>query len=85
MPRRTTAVLLSILNSNDAPNGVEDIAYVPMNGSGHRIDVLANDSDPDGDTIHVSLPTTTTAHGGTLALVDNNTRGHLSTGDKFLR
>lgn len=43
---------------NRPPVAVDDLATVPRNASGQAIPVLANDSDPDGDTLTITAVST---------------------------
>jgi len=57
----TAQVFITIININDFPVANNDEVTVYFNSSINEIDVLANDSDPDGDAIRVdsivTLPT----------------------------
>src|SRR5207245_1910308 len=55
------------LTVNGAPVATNDTA-ITNGGTPVRIDVLANDSDPDGDPIHVISVSSPSAYGGTVAI-----------------
>ena len=64
-------VTVTITNVNDPPDAVDDPdAASPINGRGIVIDVLANDSDPDGDP--VTLVDVTAPPNGTAAIVGSH-------------
>jgi hypothetical protein len=79
----TATVEITILSTNQAPVATPDMSSV-FDGESVEIDVLANDSDPDGDAIHIQSvtgPSTGTAQvsgGGTITFVaepgDNGSR-----------
>ncbi|MFC1479571.1 Ig-like domain-containing protein [Planctomycetota bacterium] len=52
----TATVTITVTSVNDAPNAVNDAASTPED-TAKTIDVLANDTDPDGDTLTVSAVT----------------------------
>ena len=70
----TTVVTLTVDRTADdaAPTVTWDLLCVPMNGSGRTLDVMANDLDPEGDALTLTLPGETDpgypVH-GTLTLV----------------
>ncbi len=61
----TATVDITISPVNDAPVAVDDSAATDEDTS-VTVDVLANDSDVDGDILSVSGSDTTSAHGGTV-------------------
>lgn len=64
-------VKINVINANDAPTAVADSKTVANDGSTHTVDVLANDTDPDGnDTIKVTA-VTQGSQGGVVALGTN--------------
>ena len=64
----TATVTIGITGANHAPDAVDDEPSVGENSSGTTVNVLANDSDFDGDTLNVTGVDTT----GTLGTVTNN-------------
>jgi hypothetical protein len=58
-----------VTGQNDAPIAVNDTATVIEDSSNNSINVVSNDSDPDGDSLTVSSATTTT---GTVAFGGSN-------------
>ena len=73
----TASVYVSIANVNDAPTAEWDLACVPKNGAGRTIDVLANDYDPDEDTLTLSIPGTSDPgypQHGAITLVESGTK-----------
>ena len=62
---------------NDAPKANSDSVTTAIN-TPITIDVLANDTDVDGDTLLLQSFETTSAHGGIIERVDNGTIGNLS-------
>jgi len=52
----TASVFVTVDNIDDSVLAYDDWACAPMNGTGHLIDVLAKDDDPDGDTLNIMLP-----------------------------
>lgn len=67
----TAEVTVTVTEANDAPVAVPDSAAT-VEGTPVVIDVLANDSDPDGDAL--TLVAVTSASGGTTSLVGNSVR-----------
>ena len=67
---------------NVAPNAVDD-SDTTLTNTVTPVDVLDNDSDPDGDEIHISGFDANSAQGGTVVLDDNGTPGYPS--DDFPR
>ena len=67
----TTSVTITVVSivANRPPVAANDAFTVAPNSSNNSLDVLANDSDPDGDTLSIT-GTTTPAHG--TAIVLNN-------------
>ena len=57
----TAAVVVTVLDVNEAPEALDDEAET-LEDTPAVIDVLANDSDPDGDRLHVAA-VTAPAHG----------------------
>ena len=49
----TATVAVTVLPVNDAPIAINDTAAVAQNSQDNRINVLVNDSDPDGDSLTV--------------------------------
>jgi len=64
----TAVVTITITGANHAPNAVDDTKTVGEDNTGTTIEVLANDTDFDGDTLSVIAVDTT----GTLGSVTNN-------------
>ncbi|MBG0758647.1 hypothetical protein BOO22_04395 [Vibrio cidicii] len=62
-------VKVTINGTNDAPTATADIASVTSGSNSVTIDVLANDSDVDGDTLTIT-GATVPAEQGTVAIVD---------------
>ena len=52
----TASVMVTILYSNDAPVAEDDFVCVPYNGTGRTLDLLANDTDDDGDELEIVMP-----------------------------
>ena len=84
-------VSIVVTGTNDPPTASNDNIIVPLNGTATTLDngatsLLANDSDPDGDVLTVSLVsspsfgTLTLNPGGTFTYVQNGT---LNSGDSF--
>jgi hypothetical protein len=65
----SATVYVTVGGLNDPPNAVADSATVAEDSSGHQIDVLANDNDPDGDSLTV-VSVTAPVHGS--ASTDGN-------------
>ena len=63
----TKSILVAVTNVNDPPDAVNDTASTPE-GTQVVKNVLANDTDPDGDTLTVTAPlvSTPTTQGGTV-------------------
>src|SRR5262249_14631713 len=55
-------VSIMVQHVNHAPDAVDDTLTTPENTAG-SVNVLANDTDPDGDPLFVTTPTPTAAHG----------------------
>jgi hypothetical protein len=72
----TATVRLTIAAVNDAPTAVDDLSngYEDFNLSGN---VLINDSDIDGDTLHVQAGTYATEHGGSITFQTNGAFSYL--------
>jgi uncharacterized protein (TIGR03382 family) len=68
----TATVTVTVTPVNDAPTGVADTFAVNSNGGPAPLDVLANDTDVDGDTLTVTA-VTQPATGGTVAIATNGT------------
>ncbi|MBO9523325.1 MAG: tandem-95 repeat protein [Nocardioidaceae bacterium] len=64
----TATVTVTITGENDPPAAHDDSKTVAENSSTTTIDVLGNDTDPDGDSLAISAVDTT----GTLGSVTNN-------------
>jgi hypothetical protein len=64
----TKSIQVAVNNVNDPPDAVNDTATTPE-GTQVVKDVLANDTDPDGDTLTVTAPliSTPTTQGGTVS------------------
>ncbi len=67
----TGTVTVTIGGENDPPNAVNDLVSVPEGAGPTVVDVLANDSDPDGDLFTI-LSKTNGAH-GTVSITGNGT------------
>jgi VCBS repeat-containing protein len=65
-------VLVSVMSVNDAPVAVDDSVTTPED-TPINIDVLANDSDGDGDPLQIRISTMSTPYGGTAIVNDNGT------------
>lgn len=65
----TATVSVTVTNINDAPISNGDLATVAQNSTNNSFDVLANDSDPDGDSLTL-LSVTQAAH-GTVSIIAN--------------
>lgn len=65
----TTETLGPQVLVNRPPVAVDDVASVPRNAAGQAIAVLANDSDPDGDTL--SIASVSTPANGTATIAGN--------------
>ena len=65
----TAAVSITVTNANDAPSANDDAASVAEDSASHAIDVLANDTDSDGDTL--SLTAVTQGGNGSVAIAGN--------------
>jgi uncharacterized protein (TIGR03382 family) len=68
----TATVTVTVNPLNDAPTGMDDTFPVNSNGGPAQLDVLANDTDVDGDTLTVTA-VTQPATGGSVAIATNNT------------
>ena len=64
----TATVTVVVNNVNDAPDAVDD-TFSTREETAITIDVLANDTDPDGDALRITG--TSTATNGTVQIVDN--------------
>ena len=69
---------LSVTPNNYPPVAVNDVATLPMNSS-LNINVLANDTDPEGDVLTV-VSTTTPSHGATVINTDGTIKYTPTTG-----
>src|SRR3990172_2096864 len=71
----TTAatVNVDVTNLNDAPDAIDDAATVDEDATGNPIDVLANDTDRDGDQLMIT--TVADPAQGTAAIDDAGTPG----------
>ncbi|MCG2584965.1 Ig-like domain-containing protein [Massilia sp. TS11] len=74
-------VHFSISGSNDAPLAVADSATV-LEDASLRIDVLGNDSDPDGDALSIVLAGAKSALGASISL-DNGQVRYTADADSF--
>ncbi|MDH3711864.1 MAG: FG-GAP-like repeat-containing protein, partial [Cyclobacteriaceae bacterium] len=73
---QTIQVLDTDTSDPDAnPNAVNDSYTVSMNSSNNALDVMDNDSDPNGENLTLSLPSAVTANGGTVTVNNNSTPG----------
>lgn len=68
----TTMVRITVVAVNDAPVAVDDVVRVNR-GQDITDSLLANDSDPDGDTITAVPQTVTTSMGGTAVIASDGT------------
>lgn len=68
--RATASVQIEVLNT--APNAVADTATT-RGATPVDVDVLANDTDPNGDALRLRSAGPTSANGGTVAVVDDDT------------
>ncbi|MBA6339499.1 tandem-95 repeat protein, partial [Colwellia sp. MB02u-10] len=65
----TGTLTITVAAANDAPVAVDDVINVTEDTAfTSSIDLAANDTDLDGDSLTVTAGTFTTAQGGTLAL-----------------
>ncbi|MBN7818750.1 Ig-like domain-containing protein [Bowmanella yangjiangensis] len=63
---------LEVVDGNHAPTAIDDNFSLPFNLDGfYPLGVLANDIDPDGDTLTITFATTSI---GTVMIVDNQLR-----------
>ena len=67
----TATISITVMNEIDPPVAINDIVTVSEDSTGNVIDVLANDYDPDGDTL--TITGSTAAQFGTLVLNDAGT------------
>src|SRR3989440_3568040 len=67
----TATVTVTVTNVEDAPDAVDDAATVAEDSGPNAIDVRANDSDVDGDTLSVSAVTQGTH--GSVAITGGGT------------
>ena len=65
-------VAITVLPLNDPPNALDDAASTQANEA-QAIDVLANDSDVEGEPVRLADFPATTTQGGTLVRLDNGT------------
>lgn len=65
-------VAITVLPLNDPPNAQDDAASTQTNEA-QAIDVLANDSDVEGEPVRLADFPATTTQGGSLARLDNGT------------
>lgn len=65
----TAMVTITVLNGNNSPIAVDDIVTVNEDSVTNTIEVLSNDSDPDGDSLTV-LSVTVPSHG--TAVIEGN-------------
>ncbi|BBO34408.1 ELWxxDGT repeat protein [Lacipirellula parvula] len=63
-------VTINVVNSNDAPTATADSKTVANDGTTQTVDVLANDTDPDGDDLKVTA-VTQGSQGGVVAIGTN--------------
>ena len=56
----SATVTVTVTNENDAPVANDDTASVAEDSSNNQIDVLANDTDPDGDSLTVQSASAST-------------------------
>jgi predicted outer membrane repeat protein len=68
--RDEATVSITIENVNDVPIAVDDNATVGESSDGNQIDVLANDSDPDGDALTITAVTRDPVHGTVVISAD---------------
>ena len=66
----TVSITVTPIATNRPPVAVNDAYTIPQNSSNNSLNVLANDSDPDGDTLSIT-GVTAPAHGTAVVL---NTR-----------
>jgi VCBS repeat-containing protein len=57
-------VTITVSSTNEPPNVTDDIITVPFESTNNQIDVLANDEDPDGDSLTI-IDVTAPSHGTT--------------------
>ncbi len=65
----TQTLTITITNVNEQPIAVDD-AFTVATGQSYGLDVLANDTDPDGDSLQ--LATVSTPVNGRIRMVDNH-------------
>ena len=58
--------------NNQPPIGLDDSFQIPLNPNGNLLDVLGNDSDPDGDSLQIIAVTQPDA--GTVLIEGNQVR-----------
>jgi hypothetical protein len=63
-------VTINVVNTNDAPTATADAKTVANDGTTQTVDVLANDTDPDGDDLKVTA-VTQGSQGGVVAIGTN--------------
>jgi len=68
---------ISVVNSNCPPAAVDDAASTPVDIA-VSIDVLANDSDPEGHALNISSISSAPNHGGSTVINNNGTPGNPS-------
>jgi len=74
LANQTLQVLDTDASDPDAhPTPVDDNFGVPRNSTNNPLDVLANDIDPNGEDLTISLLSGTTTQGGTVSVNDNGT------------
>ncbi len=67
-----TTATVTVEVTNQAPAAVDDGPYILMTNAPHVLDVLANDTDPDGDAISI-VSVDTTGLLGTVTINDDGT------------
>ncbi len=74
LTNQTLQVLDTDASDPDAhPTPADDNFNVARNSSNNSLDVLANDTDPNGEDLTISLLSGTTTQGGTVSVNDNGT------------
>ncbi len=67
----TATVTINVAHVNHSPVAVDDSLTIAENSGSHAIDVLANDSDPDGDALTITL--TSQPANGSVAITGGGT------------
>jgi hypothetical protein len=82
--RATAAVHVTITDTNTDPLAVDDVASVPGGGTPTLIDVVANDTDPDGDALSITGATDGSAGGSVVVVGGGDAVTYLPPSTAFL-